>query len=108
MKFMKFDNHTEKLVGTGFCGHVMRSFGDSRVFDGWIVPEPIPCDKHAKSVMIMVPTGNGTQRTAIKVGYLKKDGWLYNRVKVCSQKWEPCRVEVSDSNESCTVIVGEA
>ena len=122
---MKFEHHEEKLEGAYSIGRrnfhsiscLQSRFDDpqveqmadgSLVVDGWIVPEPMPWDKYAKAVYIKAPTGKGTQHALFSVGHLEKNGWLYNRVKVCSQKWEPCRVKVPNSDEQCTVIVGEA
>lgn len=114
---MKFEAHTEKVVGTSFHKQDLSRFGlegkrvPSRVFEGLIIPEPTnPYDEHAKAVNVMLPIGGGACEI-IKVGYLKKNGWLYNRVKVCSHKMISCRIKVQDFsqlklNDSYTVMVG--
>lgn len=115
---MKFEAHTEKVSGTSFHKQDLSRFGlkgkkvPSRVFEGLIIPEPTnPYDENAKAVNVMLPIGGGACEM-IKVGYLKKDGWLYNRVKVCRHKFISCRVKVQDFsqlnlNDSYTVIVGQ-
>lgn len=114
---MKFEAHTEKVAGTSFHKQDLSRFGlqgdkvPSRVFEGWIVPESTnPYDDNAKAVNVMLPIGDGACEM-IKVGYLKKNGWLYNRVKVCRHKLISCQIKVQDFsllnlNDSYTVIVG--
>lgn len=114
---MNFEKHTEKVSGTSFHKQDLSHFGlkgkkvPAKTFAGFIEPEPDNVyDKHAKKIVLMLPVGQGGC-DLICVGYLKKDGWLYKRTKVCQRKAIPCRVRVQDYsqlhlNDSYSVMVG--
>lgn len=100
MKFTKCIN--DKVVGSTFYPVDIAKFNLSNVdtdgihigtFDAWLYPETDnKYDVHAKSVLLFIPV-NGTSNEVIKVGYVKKDSYLYRAIKVCTHK--PVNVKVT-------------
>lgn len=89
-------SYEEKVVGTSFYKQDMSKFqlNHSKVptctVEAYIVPEPNNAyDENAKRIEVVL-----SDNTRSHIGYLKRDGELYRRVKAYTKSSIPCQVTV--------------